>query len=410
LFGIFKKKQPTALDGVIRVIYGDNPPAKSADLERAITIAHEDLLAEQVPMSEVRRIASGLAAGPIPYSTYDLSVATALSFFKNPELFNVLEEIQIGARVRVLNWMKGGKVAPGMLKIFEDALYRLYKPSAEAAAAPATTDEVHQSQANQSDEVSKKYQGSEMTLHEASRMVGEFFIWQHNSLAARMMDYDCFSLDAEETRDELAFLHGACVRCSAEYALPPHRWNDFLANVVGRTVGFQSIEHLEPEISQLDGALVDAHRAEIARVGEAAFGRFIENGECEQDRYALALAVGYRGDEDNFDQLLNTEAYARHPAFRSAFENFLQLRGFFASNDFEEDWELSVRQLDRVYSLLMVPKIDRERLRATLEAFGEIRYAYPVKQVGNEGVKHLLHQIVERVNAFTTLVADRGVF
>ena len=72
MFGIFKKKQPTAIDGVIRAIYGDNPPAKSADLERAVTIAHEDLLADQVPISEVRRIASGLSAGPIPYSTHDL--------------------------------------------------------------------------------------------------------------------------------------------------------------------------------------------------------------------------------------------------------------------------------------------------------------------------------------------------
>jgi hypothetical protein len=133
MFGIFKKKQPTVMDGVIRTIYGDNPPNKSADLERAITIAHEDLLAEQVPISEVGRIASALSAGPIPYSTYDLSVATTLSFFKNPELFNRLKEIQLGARVRVLNWMKEGKVAPGVLKIFEDTLYRVYKPSVEPA-------------------------------------------------------------------------------------------------------------------------------------------------------------------------------------------------------------------------------------------------------------------------------------
>lgn len=136
MFGIFKKKQPTAIDGVIRAIYGNNPPAKSADLERAITIAHEDLLAEHVPISEVRGTASGLAAGPMPYSTYDLAVAASLSFFKNSKLFDTLVEIQVPARLRVLDWMKGGKVAPGVLKIFEDTLYRLYKPSAEAADEP----------------------------------------------------------------------------------------------------------------------------------------------------------------------------------------------------------------------------------------------------------------------------------
>ena len=142
MFGIFKKKQPTAMDGVIRAIYGDHPPAKSADLERAVTIAHEDLLCEVVPVTEVQRLASGLFAGPMPYSTHDLSVATAMSFFKDPALIEHLKgEIQIGARLRVLNWMKAGKVAPGVLKIFEDTLYRVYKPSAEAADKPEEAEE-----------------------------------------------------------------------------------------------------------------------------------------------------------------------------------------------------------------------------------------------------------------------------
>lgn len=51
-----------------------------------------------------------------------------MSFFKNPELQNDLKEIQIGARLRVVNWTKAGKVAPGVLQIFEDSLYRIYKP------------------------------------------------------------------------------------------------------------------------------------------------------------------------------------------------------------------------------------------------------------------------------------------
>jgi hypothetical protein len=61
MFGIFKKRQPTAMDALIRLMYGDHPPPKSADLERAITIAH-DLLCEKVPITEVRCIASGLSA------------------------------------------------------------------------------------------------------------------------------------------------------------------------------------------------------------------------------------------------------------------------------------------------------------------------------------------------------------
>lgn len=66
MFGIFKKKQPSAMDAIIHAIYGNRPPAKLADLERSVTIAHEDLLCEAVPFSEVQRVASGLFGGPIP--------------------------------------------------------------------------------------------------------------------------------------------------------------------------------------------------------------------------------------------------------------------------------------------------------------------------------------------------------
>lgn len=116
MFGIFKKKQSTVMDGVIRAIYGDNPPAKSADLERAITIAHEDLLAERVPLSEVKRVAGALAAGPMPYSTYDLAVAAALSFFKDPTLRADFEEVQIAAACLELDGRRQG--SPGCAQDF----------------------------------------------------------------------------------------------------------------------------------------------------------------------------------------------------------------------------------------------------------------------------------------------------
>jgi hypothetical protein len=86
-------------------------PSKSADLERSITIAHEDLLFERVPLSAVKRAASELFEGPIPYSTHDLAVSTALAFFKASEYVPELQECQIPARLRVVNWAKDGKVS-----------------------------------------------------------------------------------------------------------------------------------------------------------------------------------------------------------------------------------------------------------------------------------------------------------
>jgi hypothetical protein len=132
MFGLFKKKSPSVMDGLIHTVYGANSPPKSADLERSITIAHEDLLFERVPLSEVKRHATELFKGPMPYSTYDLAVSTALAFFhdriKSPEYVPALQECYIPARLRVLNWAKEGKVGKLLAESFVVVLDRIYKP------------------------------------------------------------------------------------------------------------------------------------------------------------------------------------------------------------------------------------------------------------------------------------------
>jgi hypothetical protein len=274
MFGIFKKKQPTAIDGVIRAIYGDNPPAKSAELERAITIAHEDLLAEQVPILEVRRIASALSAGPIPYSTYDLSVATALSFFKNPELFDRLKEIQIGARVRVLNWMKGGKVAPGVLKIFEDTLYRVYKPSAEAADRDLDAKFV-----------AFKKQNVGKTLHHAAKVVRDFMIWQHNFAEYEKPDEWTDVQKDHAQRIERAFLIGAAGMTAEGFSLAQSDETLFLLNVVGTYKGLGPGE-AEDELSQMFEASDAEEKA--TRIGSAVMVDYLANGKSDEHKVHLA--------------------------------------------------------------------------------------------------------------------------
>jgi hypothetical protein len=140
MFGLFKKKQPTMMDAFIGVMYGANPPAKSADLERSITIAHEDLLCERVSLSEVKQRAGELFRGPIPYSTHDLAVSTALAFFKNPEYVPALRECQLPARMRVFNWANEGKVVKLLAQNFEEVLYRRYKPQPPESLERFTSD------------------------------------------------------------------------------------------------------------------------------------------------------------------------------------------------------------------------------------------------------------------------------
>jgi hypothetical protein len=115
------------MDAFIGMIYGANPAPKSADLERSIIIAHEDLLLERVPLSKVKRLARELFEGPIPYSTYDLAVSIALAFFKAPQFMRMLEDCQIPARLQVANWAKNRKVVSPLAESFEVVLYRIYK-------------------------------------------------------------------------------------------------------------------------------------------------------------------------------------------------------------------------------------------------------------------------------------------
>lgn len=125
MFG-FGKKPETAMDGFIKAIYGDPPPAKRANLSTAIDLASELLMGE-VPEKEISIIGTKLESGPIPYSTHDLALSIALNFFKDPHYLPNLRTAQMMARMTMLDWFHENKVAPILVKSFEDTLYKLYK-------------------------------------------------------------------------------------------------------------------------------------------------------------------------------------------------------------------------------------------------------------------------------------------
>ncbi len=125
MFG-FGKKQESAMDQFIKAIYGDPPPAKRANLSVAIDLAGE-LLMGQVPEKEISIIGTKLESGPIPYSTHDLALSIALHFFKDTKYIPNLSAAQLMARMTMLEWLEQNKVAPLLVKSFEDTLYNLYK-------------------------------------------------------------------------------------------------------------------------------------------------------------------------------------------------------------------------------------------------------------------------------------------
>ncbi len=126
MFGVFKKKSPSALDALIRTVYGTNPPLARADLGRACILAHEELLGEMITEPEVSKCARQLFEGPIPYSTHDLAVATSLNFLKKPELSAQLWHVQAQAREKVAHWASEGKVVKPLAESFEVVLRKTF--------------------------------------------------------------------------------------------------------------------------------------------------------------------------------------------------------------------------------------------------------------------------------------------
>jgi hypothetical protein len=127
MFGLFRKKPKNALDEFIFAVYGNPPPDKRANVSQAVEIASE-LLVGVIDEIEVSRQAIALNDGPIPYSTHDLALSVALNFFKQPENVPQLFEAQLLARMKMLEWLEKGLIAPMLVKSFENVLYKLYNP------------------------------------------------------------------------------------------------------------------------------------------------------------------------------------------------------------------------------------------------------------------------------------------
>ena len=114
------------MDALINTIYGDPPPAKRANVSEAIELASM-LLMNQVSNDKISGLAQELYQGPMPYSTHDLALSVALHFFKDTEYADQLRSAQLMARLLTLEWLQEGKVAPLLMKSFEETLYKMYK-------------------------------------------------------------------------------------------------------------------------------------------------------------------------------------------------------------------------------------------------------------------------------------------
>ena len=134
MFGWLKrKKQTTAMDAFVHATYGPDAK-KTADLAEAVLLAN-DLVGGKFEHKELSKLASSLNEGPIPYSTHDLAVSTALGLLKQvPRARRAhLMNVQFAARMTVASWATEGRVILPLAAAFEDTLYREYRPDMDSA-------------------------------------------------------------------------------------------------------------------------------------------------------------------------------------------------------------------------------------------------------------------------------------
>jgi hypothetical protein len=101
-------------------------PAKTTDVSEAATLAADELLGGAFDELTLVRIATDLHEMRMSYSTHDLAASVALNVLKNvppPHRQDAL------ARMTVREWFREGKVAPALMKAFENTPYSLDKPS-----------------------------------------------------------------------------------------------------------------------------------------------------------------------------------------------------------------------------------------------------------------------------------------
>jgi hypothetical protein len=101
---------------------------KSIDPQRAADLAFKRLLASYIPLNELDMIARELSQAIDVKTDHELALATALFIFEQEELQSSLIEVQMMARLSMVEWLQDGKVGPAEAKHFENRLYRLYKP------------------------------------------------------------------------------------------------------------------------------------------------------------------------------------------------------------------------------------------------------------------------------------------
>lgn len=125
---VINNNKQIALNPFVKAIWGDDPPEFSADIDRSIMLAFDELLQKQISYYDVKELAYSLGNGEMPYNTEELALSVAFNFLIKDENLSKMIQIQMIFRLKMVEWVKNGKCNPLIAQSFETVLYEKYKP------------------------------------------------------------------------------------------------------------------------------------------------------------------------------------------------------------------------------------------------------------------------------------------
>jgi hypothetical protein len=123
------QQEKSALDSLIEIVYGANPPSRTAVLSDSIQIAFDDLLLGVIPLKAITGKANELFISGMPFSTYDLAFSTALHFFREHPNKQDLFMAQLSATMILGDAVLEGKLNRTIAETFQEYVYTAYHPN-----------------------------------------------------------------------------------------------------------------------------------------------------------------------------------------------------------------------------------------------------------------------------------------
>lgn len=129
MLGLFRKNASAAKGtdaSPVSVNSNTDTATHPASLDTAISLT-EELLMYEFSESDIRHHAEALIEGPIPFTTEELALCTALHFFRQSEYHDRLYNAQLFARMTMMSWQEAGLVSRLIGECFENTVYLRFK-------------------------------------------------------------------------------------------------------------------------------------------------------------------------------------------------------------------------------------------------------------------------------------------